>query len=98
MATVRWSSQAHKELEAISDYYREASSSYAERFEEKVFEATKRLEVFPRSGRVIPESEDEQLREVIYREYRIMYHVDADEAEVLILTILHSSRQFGGFE
>ena len=75
MATVRWSLQAHKELEAISDYYREASSSYAERFEEKVFEATKRLEVFPRSGRVIPESEDEQL-----------------------LTILHSSRQFGGFE
>ncbi len=67
MATVRWSLQARKELEAISDYYREVSSSYAERFEEKVFEATKRLEVFPRSGRVIPESEDEQLREVIYR-------------------------------
>jgi mRNA-degrading endonuclease RelE of RelBE toxin-antitoxin system len=33
----------------------------------------------------------------MYREYRIMYHVDDAEKEVLILTVLHSSRQFGGF-
>ena len=47
---------------------------------------------------MIPEAEDEQLREVIYREYRIMYHVDEMDEEVLMLTVLHSSRQFGGFE
>lgn len=35
------------------------------------------------------------VREVIYREYRIMYHVDAGDEEVLILSALHSSRQFG---
>ena len=98
MATVRWSSQARKDLEAISEYYREVSASYAERFEEQVLAATRRLEVFPRSGRMIPEAEDNQLREVIYREYRIMYHVDEAGEEVLILTVLHSSRQFGGFE
>lgn len=96
MATVRWSAQARKDLEAISDYFREAAPSYAERFEEQVFEATRRLEVFPRSGRVIPEAEEEQLREVIYRDYRIMYHVGEADDEVLILTVLHSSRQFGG--
>ena len=98
MAVVRWSSQARKDLESIADYYREVSASYAERFEEQIFEVTRRLEVFPRSGRMIPEAEDEQLREVVYREYRIMYHIDDSDEEVLILTILHSSRQFGGFE
>ncbi len=82
----------------LSDYYRDASASFAERFEEQVFESTRRLEKFPRSGRMIPEAEDEQLREIIYREYRIMYHVDEMAQEVLILTVLHSSRQFGGFE
>ena len=97
MATVRWSSQARKDLESISDYYCEVAPSYAERFEEQIFEATRRLEPFPRSGRVIPEAEDGQLREVIYRAYRIMYHVDGTDDEVLILTVLHSSRQFGGF-
>lgn len=84
-------------MESLSDYLREASPSYAERFEEQVFEAIRKLEVFPRSGRVIPEAEEEELREVIYREYRIMYHVDAAGEDVLILTVLHSSRQFGGF-
>ena len=72
------------------------SPSYAERFEEKVFEATRRLEVFPHSGRMIPEADDEQLRELIYRDYRIMYHVDEAGEEVLILTVLHASQQFGG--
>ena len=96
MASIRWSVQARKDLEAITDYYREESPSYAERFEEKIFEATRRLEVFPRSGRMISEAEDDQLREVIYRDYRIMYHLDEDEEEVLILTVLHSSQQFGG--
>lgn len=98
MAAIRWSSQARKDLEAIAAYYREVSASYAERFEEQIFEATRRLKVFPHSGRMIPEAEDEQFREVIYREYRIMYHIDDRNEEVLILTILHSSRQFGGFE
>lgn len=98
MATVKWSPQARKDLAAISDYYREESPLYAERFEERVFEATRRLELFPRSGRAIPEAEDDQLREVIYRSYRIMYYVDDEGEEVLILTVLHSSRQFGGFD
>ena len=82
MATVRWSSQARKDLESISDYYRDVAPAYAARFEEQVFEATRNLERFPSSGRVIPEAEDEQLRELIYRQYRVMYHVDETEAEV----------------
>ena len=57
MARVRWSPQARKDLESISDYYREVAPSYAERFEEQVLEVTRRLEIFPRSGRVIPEAE-----------------------------------------
>lgn len=96
MAAIRWSTQARKDLEAITDYYRDVSPSFAERFEEQVFIATRRLEMFPRSGRMIPEAEDDQLREIIYRDYRIMYHVDDAGEEVLILTILHTSQQFGG--
>ena len=98
MASIRWSSQARNDLQAITDYYRDVSPSYAERFEERMFEATRRLETYPRSGRMIPEAEDEQLREIVYREYRIMYYIDDADEEVLILTVLHASRQFGGFE
>ena len=46
-------------------------------------------------GRVVPEIGDEAMREVIYRNYRIVYVVDRDDEEVEVLTIFHSSRQFG---
>lgn len=44
---------------------------------------------------MIPEAEDAHLREILYRQYRIMYHIDEEAEAVLILTILHTSRQFG---
>lgn len=96
MTTIRWSSQAKKDLESISDYYGKVAPSFAERFEEQVFDVVQTLEIYPRLGRTIPEIEDKKLRELIYRQYRIMYHIDDLDEEVLILTILHSSRKFGG--
>ncbi|PSQ76528.1 MAG: hypothetical protein BRD37_06840 [Bacteroidetes bacterium QH_8_67_23] len=41
------------------------------------------------------EIEDEAIREVIYRDYRIVYVVDRDKEEVEVLTIFHSAQQFG---
>jgi plasmid stabilization system protein ParE len=35
--------------------------------------AVERLEAFPQSGRVVPERNDEAIREVIVRPYRIVY-------------------------
>ena len=96
MATIKWASQARADLEKLSDYYRSMAPAYAEVFEEKLLLATRQLEVFALSGRVIPEIGDEQLREVLYRGYRIMYHADIAGEEVEILAILHSSQQFGG--
>lgn len=97
MATVRWTAQARADVEALSDYYRTVAASYAEAFEEQLFEATRRLEAFPRSGRMIPEMGEEQLREVLYRNYRIMYYVDEAGEDIEILSVLHSAQQFGGF-
>ena len=48
----------------------------------------------PNMGRIVPEIGDESIRELIYRQYRIIYIVDDGSAE--ILTVYHSSRQFGG--
>ena len=69
--------------------------SYAPVFVKKVIEITQRLELFPRSGRIVPEIGDEAIRELIYRNYRIVYVVDEAGEEVEVLTIFHSSHQFG---
>jgi len=56
--------------------------------------ATRRLEMFPESGRIIPEVEDKMLREIIVQGYRVMYRLEPDR--VLILAIMHGSRDVAG--
>lgn len=41
----------------------------------ELIEKAKKLEVFPFSGRVVPEFKIDNLREVIHRPYRIVYRV-----------------------
>jgi len=96
MARVRLTEQAQNELDAIIEYYeRVGASDFAEVFEEKIIEKIRPLEQFPRVGRIVPEISDEAIREVLYRNYRIVYVVGRDDEEVDVLTIFHSSQQFG---
>ncbi|MGI9174036.1 MAG: type II toxin-antitoxin system RelE/ParE family toxin [Rhodothermales bacterium] len=96
MASVRFTEQAQNELDAIVAYYeRVDAADFAEVFEAKVIEKVRMLERFPRMGRMVPEIGDEAMREVIYRNYRIVYVVDRDDEAVEVLTIFHSSQQFG---
>jgi plasmid stabilization system protein ParE len=54
--------------------------------------AVERLEAFPESGRVVPERNDEGIREVIVRPYRIVYRLRPGVAE--IVTVFRASRLF----
>lgn len=96
MAILKWRPQARKDLEAIEAYFEEIAPDYASFFMEQVLEKAQQLEHFPRLGRIVPEIGEEAIRELIYRSYRIMYVVDREEVE--ILTVLHSSRQFGSLD
>ena len=46
----------------------------------------------------MPEIDDAALREVLYRGYRVFHVVsgEGDDAEVDVLSVFHSTRQFGG--
>ena len=96
MARVHFTEQAQNELDAVIEYYeRIGVDDFAEVFEEKVIGKIRPLEQFPRMGRIVPEIGDEAIREVLYRSYRIVYVVDQGDEEVDVLTIFHSSKQFG---
>ncbi|WP_313888480.1 type II toxin-antitoxin system RelE/ParE family toxin [Nostoc spongiaeforme] len=47
---------------------------------------------FPLSGRIVPEFETEQIREVIEGSYRIIYYIKPEQIEVL--AVIHGSQQF----
>ena len=90
MARVRWSNQALADLEAIGDFIARDAPSIAQVLVERVFAAVKRLEAFPRSGRMVPEIGQEDIREMIFGSYRIVYVVS--EEEVNMLTVFHATR------
>ncbi len=98
MAILKWRPQALKDLEAIEAYFEEVAPGYAGFFMAQVLEKAQRLERFPRLGRIVPEIGDDAIRELIYRSYRIIYFVDGTDEEVEVLTVMHSSRQFGSLD
>jgi len=57
-------------------------------FIERIIEAVERLETFPEMGRRVQEAEEENIREIIFQNYRL------ETEQVLILTILHAARDF----
>ena len=93
MADVVWRPQALRDLEAIEAYYEDVAPDFAPLFVAGAFDAARGLSDFPHAGRVVPEIGDESIREVLYRQYRIIYTVLDDRAEVL--TVYHTARRFG---
>ena len=82
MSRISWSPQALRELEAIRDYIAVDSPRYADLVVDRIVAAVERLQAFPDSGRVVPERNDPQIREVIVRPYRVVYRHRADEVEI----------------
>ena len=90
MAEVRWTPQAADDLEAIADFITEDSPHYASLFVIDILAAVERLEAFPKSGRMVPEANDPIIREIILGNYRVVYRVKPEIAE--ILTVYHRAR------
>lgn len=96
MMRVEWSDFARDDLDELVHYISRDSAFYARLFGEKVVRATRRLEEFPESGRMIPEAEDQALREIIVQGYRVMYRLESDR--VLVLAVMHGRRDVAGQE
>ena len=90
MTKLRWTTLAVEDMEAIWKFIANDSDAYANLVVARLLESVERLENFPRSGRIVPELSDPQLREIIAPPYRIVYRV-LDEA-VEILTVFRASR------
>jgi toxin ParE1/3/4 len=92
MAQVIWAPSALDDVEAIAAYIERDSAELASLFVGRLIEATDRLHKFPLSGRIIPEINLHDCREILYGAYRIMYRVQ--ENEVWITGVIHGARNW----
>jgi toxin ParE1/3/4 len=88
---VFWTDAALNQLEAIRDYLEQTSSDYARRVVERLINRSEQLAAFPRSGRMVPEYEIDDVRQVIESSYRIIYLIKENQVEVL--AVIHTSRK-----
>lgn len=87
---IRWAPKAVDNLEDICTYIARDSEFYASLFATKIMDIVRKLPNFPLSGRVVPEYNDESIREKIQGNYRIVYRINTDCIE--IAAISHSAK------
>ena len=88
---IKWTELALDDLESIRVYISKDSQFYARQFIERLFDSTEKLQDFPQLGRRVPEmGERNDIRELIFQGYRIIYQVQA--GYISVLTVIHGSR------
>ncbi len=91
MAHLNWTGQSISDLKNIFDYISIDSRKYAAIHIKRIREKAKLLNAHPRLGRIVPEIDDENIRELIFGNYRIIYRL-VNKNRIDILTIYHSAR------
>ena len=92
MTELVWSPQALADVEEIRAYISFDSRSYADLTAQRIVAAVERVKTFPDSGRMVPESQSPELREVIAGRFRIVYRRKAQLVE--IVTVFRGFREF----
>jgi toxin ParE1/3/4 len=88
--SVVWSPRALADVDSIAAYIARDSPAYASAVVGKILDTTRSLSNFPFSGRVVPEFDDETLREKLVYSYRIIYRIEAET--VTIAAVVHGKQ------
>jgi toxin ParE1/3/4 len=90
MGQVSWTKTALSDLRGIVEYIAKDLPIYAESFGARVVKAPRPPERSPLLGRMVPECNDQSIREIIFGAYRVI--CKATEHTCLILASSHGSR------
>ncbi|PHS22988.1 MAG: plasmid stabilization protein [Methylophaga sp.] len=82
-----WSPLAIDRVAEIAQYIAQDSPNSAQKWVKSTFQVVERLEKSPESGRVVPEIKQDDFREIIHGNYRIIYRVKSEV--IAIITVKH---------
>lgn len=83
-ATISFAESAISDLHDIREWYTEQlAPEVGERLIAGVFSQVERLADFPESGRIVPEFNVPNLREIIHPPFRIVYRLDGDRVRIV---------------
>ena len=91
MVRINWTFQAKNDLKEIAKYISKDSEKYAKLQILRIKQRTKILKFQISSGKIVTEINQQNIREVIEGNFRIIYKI-VNENKVDVLTVHHSAR------
>jgi toxin ParE1/3/4 len=91
MARLNWTEQSIDDLINIAEFIAKDSFKYSVIQIKRIRERAKLLKNQPLLGRIVPETKNESIRELILGSYRIIYKIISEE-RIDILTVHHSAK------
>lgn len=91
MVKIEWLEIADNDLIQIYNYIYKDSIYYAIKTINNIVDLVDNLKILPYTGRKIPELNNKNNRELIYKSYRIMYSIEFNK--IFIRRIWHSARK-----
>ena len=85
-----WSPLSIERVSEIADYIAQDNPVAAKKWINAIFKKAEELKAFPECGRIVPETNNKAIRELIYGNYRIVYRLE--EKRISILTIRHGKQ------
>ncbi len=91
MRKLIWTEPSLSDLQAIFDYISKDSEYYASIFVSEIIESAEKLIDFPKMGRIVPEYQQNDIREILIQRYRVIHQLEQNQ--ILILTVIHGRRE-----
>ena len=85
MIKIRWTHEALLRLFEIEDFISQDSPDRARKFVDQIIEHAECLSDNPLSGRTVPEISNPDIRELIFRKYRIVYRIIENTLDILTI-------------
>jgi addiction module RelE/StbE family toxin len=87
---LEWSNEALEDIESIATYIEKDSPIYAKSVVLQFFEKAEIIKDFIELGRIVPELNDSNIREIFVYSYRLIYKIDSNT--VLFVAVIHGKR------
>lgn len=88
---IEWTAPAVADLEGLKEYIARDSLVYADLTVSQIVGLVERLEEYPRLGKPVPEYRQQNIRQVLYGHYRVIYRIT--EKQIEVLAVVHAARK-----
>ena len=84
-----WTNEALNRLSEIDKFISQDSTSRATVFINEMIKIASSIPLYPEKGRMVPEIAKSHIREIIHKNYRIVYQVKDDQIYILAVFEAH---------